>query len=488
MVKRLHERSSPVSEVDIFLSHTWHTAGWMKALQLHLRWCAKPAAAMLALVHIGIALLQMLGCLPRPFEDLHMELAYGPDSDELIFARILPWNHCVGTLLGLIALLLFPRCSWLWTENPVVFLDAACICQHDDAKKRLGIAKLDSILLKAKELHVLWSPEYMTRLWCVYELAAFTRQKNPNAIHFQPTFVEPVLLLIAGTTWLVVSLYVVVSDIMRPTFMLRFGCQGLMAVPHIVSLHVVRMAFRQSRQIVSQLENFDAAAADCTVERDREFVLGRIAAWHGSTARFNEFVRTDVRRQVAQNTFTEDLPYTTLILPTSIMAFGYQLDLLIGFYTSGMRGEQWAQLVLETTVDVWLLYPVLVRLLFDVAALTQAAPRRGGKLADVLVTLLVAVVLLFSAEVATESLFLVRASGRGLFCSLAVAALWVVVAYAVFTRCRLATPRRTTETASEEASRPCDDVEAGPAQSPPQRIGAESADPSQTRSGDEASL
>eukprot|EP00930_Biecheleria_cincta_P101278 TRINITY_DN92908_c0_g1_i1.p1 TRINITY_DN92908_c0_g1~~TRINITY_DN92908_c0_g1_i1.p1 ORF type:complete len:612 (-),score=87.13 TRINITY_DN92908_c0_g1_i1:80-1915(-) len=431
LIQRLHHTSRPVASVDIFLSHTWRTTGWLKALQLQLRWCAAPAVLVLLAAQFVIGGMQVFEYFPRPSRGWCMLLAFGHREEDLIPGRLAPWNHALSVFLGGVTLLVFPCFPKLWWRNPLVFLDAVCICQHDDRLKRLGIGNLETMPVQSSELHVLWSPAYMKRLWCVYKLAAFTQQSKSAAVHFNPVFVEPLLLLVGLVNWICIGIYMVESDLLRLPILVKVGGQGVSMLPHIISLHVARLAFRESRAIVEQLSSFDAETADCKVAADREHVLGRISAWHGSTGRFNEYVRSELRSQVARNTFQERLPYSVLVLPTALMSFGYQIDLLVAFFHAGVSADRLLQLFIETTVVVWVIYPFMLRLLFDVAAYAQQRPARGGLLADLAVTLAWSAVLVFVAEVSTDSMWLVRTHGLGLQWTTALALLWAIVSMTI---------------------------------------------------------
>lgn len=61
----------------------------------------------------------------------------------------------------------------------ICFLDVACIHQTDHELMERGVYGLGAFLKRSKELRILWSPPYLTRLWCIFELAAF-RTANPN--------------------------------------------------------------------------------------------------------------------------------------------------------------------------------------------------------------------------------------------------------------------------------------------------------------------
>lgn len=69
----------------------------------------------------------------------------------------------------------------LWQPRDLVFLDKVCIHQTDTAKKQRGIDGLGGFLRSSREIMLLWDATYFTRLWCTFELAAFTYLHGPQA-------------------------------------------------------------------------------------------------------------------------------------------------------------------------------------------------------------------------------------------------------------------------------------------------------------------
>ena len=59
--------------------------------------------------------------------------------------------------------------AWCVRQDRKVFLDRLCIAQHDAELKALGILGLASFLRHSKEMTVLWSENWISRLWCVYD-------------------------------------------------------------------------------------------------------------------------------------------------------------------------------------------------------------------------------------------------------------------------------------------------------------------------------
>ena len=58
---------------------------------------------------------------------------------------------------------------------------------------------MDIFLRFSRRLLVLWSPEYLTRLWCVYELATFVKLHPDGAsrIDFMPSWMPTFILFMS---------------------------------------------------------------------------------------------------------------------------------------------------------------------------------------------------------------------------------------------------------------------------------------------------
>ena len=97
--------------------------------------------------------------LPMPFK-------YSPDTER--FREVCPLGPWVlifgsfGTVLGLLLSPYCPRCK----PNDMCFIDAACVHQTDPNLMKRGIHGIGGFLLVSKELRIIWSPVYLTRLWC----------------------------------------------------------------------------------------------------------------------------------------------------------------------------------------------------------------------------------------------------------------------------------------------------------------------------------
>ena len=80
----------------------------------------------------------------------------------------------VGFASGVVFLIHWQRIRAFFGLRPrYCFLDKVCIDQIDQKRKSAGISSLGAFLGSAENFVVLFSPDYFSRLWCCYELAAF---------------------------------------------------------------------------------------------------------------------------------------------------------------------------------------------------------------------------------------------------------------------------------------------------------------------------
>ena len=111
---------------------------------------------------VGIVLATVL-CLA---DILPMTFEFDPGAEA--FPNICPLGPWVmifgsfGIILGLLLSPYCPRCK----PSDMCFIDAACVHQTDPNLMKRGIHGIGGFLLVSKELRIIWSPVYLTRLWC----------------------------------------------------------------------------------------------------------------------------------------------------------------------------------------------------------------------------------------------------------------------------------------------------------------------------------
>ena len=126
----LYKRSTPIHHLDMFISHTWWTPGWRKALALHFQSTWHIVLGSWVFLVTSTFILCVTGVLPLPF-------IY--QANLLGFQGVCPlgcWILLGGTLgpaLVSLVSLYFP------CRSPICFVDVACIHQEDKALMQLDL-------------------------------------------------------------------------------------------------------------------------------------------------------------------------------------------------------------------------------------------------------------------------------------------------------------------------------------------------------------
>ncbi|CAE7812639.1 unnamed protein product, partial [Symbiodinium sp. CCMP2456] len=155
-----------------------------------------------------------------------------------------------------------------WCGEPdVCFIDVASIHQLDHKLMERGVYGIAGFLSLADEMRVLWSLPYLTRLWCVFELAAYRKVNPGGKIAFRPLFIERVLfqLLLATYAYQTILLASRTVDSITSLAYVRYL---FFVLPWALCVYGLRMNFREKLNLFAQLEAFDVEQAHCTEEFD----------------------------------------------------------------------------------------------------------------------------------------------------------------------------------------------------------------------------
>lgn len=327
----LWKKSRNVESLDTFLSHTWQTSGWRKFLALLMQ---SGTAWFLTGWVIGAtlgAVLDIMDILPptASYECMDGNCQRGI------------WIRCFGFFGSAIGLLASPYAPSFFAGTQMCFLDVVSINQVDPDLMDRGIYGLGGFLAASSELRILWSPPYLSRLCCVFELAAFKKANPHGKVVLKPLFMETLIFS------LILAIYGIVA-IEEIRFMIRlnrnsngesdgdtdsadstlFGAGGiealvggLLLLPTIWMLHVIRKLFREKKELISNLRSFDLDKVACRTERDKNFIHSGIRAWYGSTDAFVEHVKGPLADELTEPFGRTDLPTTSwLMLATPFAA------------------------------------------------------------------------------------------------------------------------------------------------------------------------
>ena len=320
----LFHLSFATKKIDCFWSHSWHAASWMKIMLLLVYYngrAALVAGSAAALLGVTLSYVEILPTWPRGFT------LEGATYD---FA---PWGFIFGCLASFLVLLLWmPRGS-------MVFLDRICIHQTDEKLKSAGVMSIGGFLKHSKSMLVLLDPSYPTRLWTIFEVAAFLRshQNATDGLIIRPTFLGPGAVS-AFFFFSSMMLGVIMSDWEEAEAALPVQTAFQFTIFAALS-HWLRSYFLQMEECHRQVRNFSLNGVKsycCSVNHvdaagnrmicDREIILECIRSWFGSDEEFEQAVRSQVSSALMKGVGYNALPYSWLVGVSLPMLWVY-LDL-----------------------------------------------------------------------------------------------------------------------------------------------------------------
>jgi hypothetical protein len=301
-----YERSNIVASLHTFVSHTWGTGRWRKYFALLLEFNASAAlCASLAFTFLASAIVQSDSSAP-------------PAG----FSALLPPLAGVASLIGCLLWWQPVRAALIppGVAGPIVcFFDRLCICQHDPALKAEGIARMGAFLESSERMLVLVGDDHLQRLWCVYELAAFSsliwQGSHPLASDhsaIRVSIVGPTIrklacafflscsLAFSFATSLVISasdggdaspapsesshetLDASVSALPLPMPLPAMAMIGLALVSSAALVNELRQTVRDAAKAEASLASFSVRECKCSEVEDRAAVLGLISATFGA--------------------------------------------------------------------------------------------------------------------------------------------------------------------------------------------------------------
>eukprot|EP00930_Biecheleria_cincta_P013656 TRINITY_DN12069_c0_g2_i1.p1 TRINITY_DN12069_c0_g2~~TRINITY_DN12069_c0_g2_i1.p1 ORF type:complete len:676 (-),score=88.84 TRINITY_DN12069_c0_g2_i1:293-2320(-) len=276
--------SKQVKDIDAFLSHTWQDSGVNKYMHLllHTGWLPGAIGSLVALV-----LLVTLD-LMQPFGGAGGKAGQDVQASE--------WFLVLPLMAGVLSLCLSPLILNLASKTPTVFMDAVCINQSDEVQKLAGIMSLEGILKASKSFHMILTPAYLSRLWCVFEIAAFLRLHPHGEVVLRAPMFDSILALLAMLSWFGSLTYLLLLHAFNSEVLAVFAVVVLVCVV----FHSLRCSMCQNQALHDQLSSFNALKGECEEAADRILIVKSIRTWFGSTAAFNTFVQHKVGPQMEQ--------------------------------------------------------------------------------------------------------------------------------------------------------------------------------------------
>ena len=302
----LYDLSADVREIDHFVSHSWRDPRVLKFLTLAIYfrgWAATWLALALSLA-IGAPLQHVLarrGLLAGVRYDSDWPVNTG-GIIHVLWGTLFVLFLCVGVPKSLRGGELF------------CFVDRLCIHQTDHTLMRKGIAKLGAFLSHSRRMLVCYSSNYVSRLWCMFELAAKCHTHGAESIDLVPivlgvTLASPCafcywgsLLVAFGGASCPCSSGVVPFDQVLASSPIAAGIALVLGVAQGAGLiHSISAWQAAIRQTIEELQRFEVAALGCSQDADRAFVEGCITRWYGSISSFEATVASRIRRSCSHN-------------------------------------------------------------------------------------------------------------------------------------------------------------------------------------------
>ncbi|CAE7210962.1 PFOR [Symbiodinium sp. CCMP2592] len=168
--------SFAVSEVDIFVSHSWSSDSWAKyfalcrELNLH-----KALESLSVLLVLFFPLFPLRGIDPKT----------GFDAETTLFVAVC-WLSAMGVYLAVLFFGQHLHIGVSGPRNPTLWVDKLCIHQGDAGQKAAGIRALPFFVTQSSKFLMLYDGSYLDRLWCVVELATFVNSSSCEHVCFVP--------------------------------------------------------------------------------------------------------------------------------------------------------------------------------------------------------------------------------------------------------------------------------------------------------------
>mmetsp|Transcript_67782 Transcript_67782/g.126582 ORF Transcript_67782/g.126582 Transcript_67782/m.126582 type:complete len:578 (+) Transcript_67782:141-1874(+) len=419
-----YEHSFSVTTIDDFWSHSWHAPYLQKLATLLIHYnglaayvtsMAVAAIAMVAFAVVSLA----YDNKPKNVFLVKMKCKAGSDGVEDGVDPLEDWvdPHCaepvyfsvwseVSAIITFLLVLLF------WRRKRTVFLDKICIHQTDAEKKAQGVEGISCFLHKSCDMILLWDPSYLERLWCTFEMAAFSKTKNKDTrfLHIRPVIWGQVVIVEMALLFTIGIVDHFLADKyglgqLAPKGGAIFGMFGELkdkaarsalyslvffhTLLFMVSIHWFRVYARGLVKLQVQLNTFTVAQAKCfccsvnhidpsTGARmfcDKEAVTECIVEWFGGVDDFELYVQRDLRAhfwkqfgQLGGRTF----PFNLCVASSAPRVWAHMDK--VSAYWSQQHWHAGAYYLLQGIAYSLILYPMILQFLAFVGQYTYPKP------------------------------------------------------------------------------------------------------------------
>eukprot|EP00927_Polykrikos_kofoidii_P009247 TRINITY_DN13844_c0_g1_i1.p1 TRINITY_DN13844_c0_g1~~TRINITY_DN13844_c0_g1_i1.p1 ORF type:complete len:574 (-),score=64.00 TRINITY_DN13844_c0_g1_i1:27-1748(-) len=315
-----HPGSRPVKSIDQFWTHSWHASPVLKVVVLLLEYNGVPAAAIGTTAAFMWSGLFAAGVLPGM-----VKVRGVLDEVDMEYSA---WGVSMGVVVFVPALL-------CWRSGRDVFLDKICISQVNEEKKRDGVFAIGGFLSASDCLLVLLDSTYVTRLWCVFEMAAFGKlmEMNPDKfVRFLPLPHGSVFILL----FVICAFSAALENLLNIEIGFLFDILLLEATT--LAVYVPMRSYQVDLEnLKAQLDEFSFNAAKCYcctvghvhpqtgayLQCDREAVRVCVDTWFGSLQDFDAFVHQRLSKTLVRGIGRAGIPFKLVILTCLPLLWGY---------------------------------------------------------------------------------------------------------------------------------------------------------------------
>jgi hypothetical protein len=153
VAKGLYEMSEKTGRIDTFVSHSWRTPGWARALAL--AWFCVYKRLVIAAIAAPL-IWALFAPLIGPV--VYWHLPQGPDP-----ADTLKYPIGIGPLIVPVAFGLAAYSVVVYARD--IYLDRCCMCQYDSSLMQASIHQLGAYIARSNNFLILWDENYCSRLW-----------------------------------------------------------------------------------------------------------------------------------------------------------------------------------------------------------------------------------------------------------------------------------------------------------------------------------
>ncbi|CAK9074568.1 unnamed protein product [Durusdinium trenchii] len=242
----------------------------------------------------------------------------------------------------------------VWRSKSRIFVDILCMEQHNPKLKAgtshlthrygtsegelfkedpaEGLLNIGGILKHSESLHVFWDHTWISRLWCVFELAAFLKCQEGKEGNAMPIFIRPVTLGPCSMMIFFACFFTSIGNLNTP-FLDSAPLLGMVVLTvsgmacWIAAIRFLRAHWASLESTLDQLSSFKLEKTSCfcctkghqqdngaMMVCDRQVIMHCITHWFDSIEAFEETVKTEISKAMRQQLGHAFTSYSWLVL------------------------------------------------------------------------------------------------------------------------------------------------------------------------------